>query len=106
MPRRPDNPPVHSPTMSRYPAATFTGLGLALSLAASAFFFWAWYDRYLSRDFNELGRFYDAECQCVYTTAGMVWVLPAGAFLLLAVGLLALVVRRTRARKPSAPHAS
>jgi len=82
--------------MPRYLSATLTGLALASSLSASAFFFWGWYDRYLSRDFNELGRFYDAECQCVYTTSGFVWVLPAGGFLLLAAWLFVRAVRRSR----------
>ncbi len=58
----------------------------AVSLALSAFFFYAWYAQYLKWDFNELGRYYDPVDQVVYTDAGFVWVLPAGA--LLAVGLL------------------
>jgi hypothetical protein len=106
MPRRPDNPCNRLRNMPRSPATALVGLGLALvSLAASAFFFWVWYGRYLSRDFNELGRFYDAECQCVYTTAGMVWVMPAVGFLLMGIVLLALGVRRARARKALAAQA-
>lgn len=86
--------------MSRYVAAILKNIGPASALAASAFCFWAWYDRYLRRDFNDLGRFYDAECQCVYTTSGFVWVLPACGFLLLAVLLLARRAWRSRAGKP------
>ncbi|WP_313621909.1 hypothetical protein [Achromobacter sp.] len=55
-------------------------------LALSGFFFYAWYAQYLRWDFNELGRYYDPVDQVVYTDAGFVWVLPAGA--LLAAGLL------------------
>jgi uncharacterized membrane protein YozB (DUF420 family) len=69
-----------------------------LSLAASAFFFWAWYERYLRRDFNELGRHYDADTQTVYTTSGFVWVVPACVCLLLAVWALVRAWRRARAR--------
>jgi hypothetical protein len=87
--------------MLRYLAAL---IGPVLSLAASAFFFWAWYDRYLRRDFNELGRFYDPECLCVYTTSGFVWVLPACGFLLLALWLAARAMRRARVCKASAPN--
>lgn len=72
-------------------------IGFVLSLAASAFFFWVWYERYLSLDFNELGRYYDAEAQIVYTDAGFVWALPAFGFLFLA--LLRLAVAAWRARR-------
>ncbi|MDM0008231.1 hypothetical protein QTI51_25895 [Variovorax sp. J22G73] len=68
------------------------------SLAASAFFFWAWYERYLRWDFNELGRYYDADTQTVYTTSGFAWALPAFGCLLLAVALLARAWRRRRKR--------
>lgn len=68
----------------------------SLSLAASAFFFWAWYERYLRWDFNELGRHYDAATQTVYTASGFVWVLPACGCLLLAIGIVARALRRAR----------
>jgi hypothetical protein len=73
-----------------------------LFLAASAFFFWVWYERYLRRDFNELGRHYDADNQIVYTDAGFVWVLPACVFLLLALVTGTRGLRRWRARKAPA----
>ncbi|MFM9927684.1 hypothetical protein VLK31_32220 [Variovorax sp. H27-G14] len=72
------------------------------SLAASAFCFWAWYERYLRWDFNELGRHYDADTQTVYTTSGMVWALPALGFLLLAAWRLARGLRQARRRRASA----
>ena len=75
---------------------------LTLSLAASAFFFWAWYDRYLRWDFNDLGRHYDADTQTVYTTSGFVWALPAFGCLLLAVWVLARALKRARALRASA----
>ena len=67
-----------------------------LSCAASVFFFWIWYERYLSIDFNALGRHYDAEARIVYTDAAFVWCIPAFMFLLLAVGLVAARVWRRR----------
>ena len=67
-----------------------------LSCAASAFFFWVWYERYLSIDFNDQGRYYDADAQIVYTDSAFVWCIPAFAFLLLAVGLFAIGVNRRR----------
>lgn len=75
-------------------------IGFVLSLAASAFLFWVWYERYLRLDFNELGRYYDAEEQIVYTDAGFVWVLPAFGFLMVALLRLSIAVwRRRRARR-------
>ena len=71
-------------------------VGFVLSLAASAFFFWVWYERYLRFDFNELGRYYDAENEIVYTDAGFVWVLPAFGFLLIALVRLAIALWRRR----------
>ena len=53
-------------------------------LLLSAFCFWLWYDLYLIRDFNELGRDYDPVDQVVYTDSGFVWIVPA--LLLLAAG--------------------
>lgn len=53
-----------------------------LWLSVSAFFFYAWVTRYLTRDFNELGRHYDPVDQVVYTEAGAVWVLPAALALM------------------------
>jgi hypothetical protein len=73
--------------------------GLTLSLCASAFSFWAWYARYLRRDFNELGRHYDVESQVVYTDAGSVWVLPACGFLLVALVIAVRAIRRHRAHR-------
>lgn len=75
-------------------------MAAAISLAVSALFFWAFYERYLRWDFNELGRHYDAENQIVHTTAGFVYVLPAVGFLLAALGLTSIVV----ARKIRLPH--
>lgn len=57
---------------------------LLLLLAFSAFFFWLWYERYLSIEFNELGRYYDAEAQMVYTDAAFIWCFPVVVFLFLA----------------------
>ncbi len=61
---------------------------MVVALAASAFFFWLWYERYWSIEFNELGRYYDAQHQVVYTDAAMVWGLPAFGFLLIAVAMM------------------
>lgn len=69
--------------------------GCALLLVLSAFFFWVWYERYLSIDFNELGRYYDPEAQLVYTDAGFVWCLPAFGFLLWATLLVLLRLWKT-----------
>jgi hypothetical protein len=77
-------------------------LGFVLSLAAAAFFFWVWYERYLRFDFNELGRYYDAENQIVYTDAGFVWSLPAFGFLFAALLRLAIALWRRRARSAAA----
>jgi hypothetical protein len=71
--------------------------GVVLSLIASAGFFWIWYERYARVPFNELGRYYDAQTQTVYTDSGFVWCLPAGAFLLLALVQLVFRLRRRRA---------
>ena len=71
---------------------------VAVSLSLSLFFFWVWYERYLRWDFNEKGRYYDAEQQVVYTDAGFVWVIPACGFLL--IGMAAFMFRAWRgARK-------
>lgn len=78
------------------PAISF--IASLAALASSAFFFWAWYERYLRWDFNELGRHYDADTQTVYTTSGFAWALPAFGCLLLAVALLARAWRRRRGR--------
>lgn len=76
-----------------------TSFGLTLSLCASAFFFWAWYERYLRWDFNDQGRHYDADSQIVYTDAGVVWVLPACGFLLVALVIAVRAIRRHLACK-------
>ena len=65
------------------PARRGGGRGRAC-LLLSAFCFWLWYDLYLIRDFNELGRDYDPVDQVVYTDSGFVWIVPA--LLLLAAG--------------------
>jgi len=91
-------PPIPEP-----PARTLFSWGVVLCLLASAFFFWVWYERYLSIDFNEIGRYYDAESQVVYTDAAMAWCLPALAFLLLAVGKLAVRLWRRWKAKPTVP---
>jgi hypothetical protein len=67
-----------------------------LSLATSAFFFWVWYERYLRFDCNELGRYYDAENQIVYTDAGFVWLLPALGLLIITLLRLFVAIRRRR----------
>lgn len=58
--------------------------GAGACLLLSAFCFWLWYDLYLIRDFNELGRDYDPVDQVVYTDSAFVWIVPA--LLLLAAG--------------------
>ena len=68
----------------------------AMAFCASAFFFWAWYERFLRWDFNELGRFYDPETDDVYTEAGFIWIFPALFFLLTGLSLLLSRVRRRR----------
>lgn len=68
-----------------------------LLLAASAFFFWLWYEQYLRYEFNELGRYYDADNQIVHTDAGFIWCLPAFGLLLIA---FVLVLVRIRWRLP------
>lgn len=68
-----------------------------LSLVAASFFFWIWYERYLSIEFNELGRYYDAETQVVHTDSSFVWCIPAFGFLLAAALQLACRVWRRRA---------
>lgn len=70
--------------------------GVVLALALSALFFWIWYERYLSIDFNELGRHYDAETQTVYTDSAIVWCLPA--FGLLSFAIVKIVYRLWRRR--------
>ena len=64
-----------------------------ISLCLSVFFFWTWYEHYLRWDFNELGRYYDAESQIVYTDSAFIWVIPAVLFLLVSVWG---IVRRSR----------
>ena len=69
-------------TAGRRRGVAATGAGVCLLL--SAFCFWLWYDLYLRRDFNELGRDYDPVDQVVYTDSAFVWIVPA--LLLLAAG--------------------
>lgn len=68
--------------------------GVVLPLAASLPFFWLWYARYLTIEFNELGRHYDTAMQTVHTDAAFVWCLPALGFLLIAVVNLVRTARR------------
>jgi hypothetical protein len=91
----PGAPHPVTPAAGRKPVRTAI-VGAVLSAALSAFFFWIFYERYLRLDFNELGRFYDAETQIVYTDAGFVWAVPAAVFLTLAVGCLVVAARRSR----------
>ncbi len=63
-----------------------------LFFTVSAFFFWVFYERFYRFDFNELGRYYDAETDTVYTSSGFVWILPAVFFLL--PGLFLLLFRK------------
>ena len=56
-----------------------------LFFCLSMFFFWVWYERYLRWDFNELGRYYDAESQTVYTESGFIWSIPTFIFLLMSL---------------------
>lgn len=68
--------------------------GVVLPLAASLPFVWLWYARYLTIEFNEFGRHYDAATQTVHTDAAFVWCLPALGFLLIAVVNLMRTARR------------
>jgi hypothetical protein len=68
--------------------------GVVLPLAASLPFFWLWYARDLTIEFNELGRYYDTATQTVHTDAAFVWCLPALGFLLIAVVNLVRAARR------------
>ncbi|MGP0171636.1 hypothetical protein ACSVIJ_07100 [Pseudomonas sp. NCHU5208] len=78
-------------------------IGVVLSLLASGFFFWVWYFRYLRLEFNELGRYYDAENQVVYTDAGFVWCLPAFGLLAVAVTQISYRLWRRRANHALKP---
>lgn len=70
--------------------------GVILPLAASLPFLWLWYARYLTIEFNELGRHYDAATQTVHTDAAFVWCLPAlGCQLIAAVNLVRAARRAT-----------
>jgi len=90
----------------RRPVRAFS-LGALISLGLSMPFYWLWYERYLRIEFNELGRYYDAETQTVYTDAAFVWCLPAFGFLALAVANVAYrLLRRHRARTASGITAS
>lgn len=75
--------------------------GVITSLSGSAFFFWVWYERYLSIEFNELGRYYDTENQVVYTNSGFVWCLPAFGLFAIAVAQIAYRIWRRRANYDS-----
>lgn len=69
----------------------------AFTLLASAFFFWVFYERYLKLDFNELGRYYDAENQIVYTDSGFVWIIPTAGFLVVSLVFAGLAYKQCRA---------
>jgi hypothetical protein len=71
-------------------------LSVVLSLVLSGYFFWLWYALYLSIEFNELGRYYDAESQIVYTDSAFVWCIPAFGFLFIAIGIIAFRVLQHR----------
>ncbi len=75
-------------------------LAVVVCLAFSGFFFWTFYERYLKWDFNEQGRYYDAQTQVVYTSSGFVWILPAVAWLIAALACVWLA--RRQARRPRA----
>jgi len=85
------------PTMSsksRPRSRRIVSPGVVLPLAASLPFFWLWYARYLTIEFNELGRHYDTATQTVLTDAAFVWCLPALGCLLIAVVNLVRTARR------------
>ena len=71
-------------------------LSIVFSLISSALFFWAWYAFYFSIEFNQMGRYFDEENSVVYTDDGVVWIIPAIGFLLLAVVMLAWRLWRRR----------
>ena len=74
-------------------------LYISFCFGLSALFFWLFYERYLRLDFNELGRYYDAEAQTVYTDSGFVWSLPAAAFLLLGATALVRLPLKNRGKE-------
>ena len=78
------------------PAAFVTILSAFACMAISALCFSYYYIRYLKWDFNELGRYYDAEHQIVYTTSAGIWISPALAFLMatLILALLSYFIHR------------
>jgi hypothetical protein len=80
--------------VARAGRSRLAGVAGAICLGLSALCFYAWYAQYLKWDFNELGRHYDPVDQVVYTDAGFVWVVPAGAFLI--AGLLCVWRARRR----------
>jgi hypothetical protein len=82
------------------PTLRVISTSVILLVVASAFFFWLWYEQHLRHEFNELGRYYDAENQVVYTDAGFVWCFPAFGFLVIACILVAVRLRR-RIASPS-----
>lgn len=89
---------MNTQKVSVRPANIIT-IGVVISSALSAFFFWVWYQRYLSIEFNEIGKYYDAENQTVYTDSAFVWCIPAIGFLLLALGKIAYGIWRRKVRK-------
>ncbi len=58
--------------------------------------FWAFYKRYLKWDFNELGRYYDAESQLVYTDSAFIWGILAVPFLFVGIVLLIRSIKRKK----------
>lgn len=64
-------------------------------LFISAFFFYAWYDRFLRWDFNELGRYWDETVGTV-TTSGWIWVVPALLFFVSGASGLYRSIKRRR----------
>lgn len=71
-----------------------------LLLAAGAGFFWLWYERYFSIDFNEAGRYYDPVRQIVYTDSAFVWCLPGLVCLIWGLTRVVRRARRGRGRSP------
>ena len=74
-------------------------LGALVLSAISVFFFWAFYQSFYRWEFNELGRYYDSETKSVYTTGGMIWIVPAIIFLVPALMLVVVTLRRIWQRR-------
>lgn len=90
---------VHDPERPAHRGSSAAAWGvLVVYFALAAFFLYLFYIRFFRwRDhFNELGRAYDPDgTGQVYTTSGMVWIIPAAVFLLLAVRRFMPLLRRS-----------